>query len=70
MDYVLKIGSIRNYANMSLYIFSNIYNISILPLKMTGKSKVTNTHSHVYYPIRPKIPQQHYRGNGYNNTHS
>jgi hypothetical protein len=37
---------------------------------MTGKSKVVNTHSHKYYPIRYKIPQQHYHGNTYNNTHN
>jgi hypothetical protein len=36
---------------------------------MTGKSKVVNTHSHICYPVRPKIPLQRYHGNGYNNTH-
>jgi hypothetical protein len=35
---------------------------------MTEKSKVVDTYIHKYYPIRPKIPQQHYHGNGYN-TH-
>jgi hypothetical protein len=35
-----------------------------------GKSKVVNTCSRKYYPVRPKIPQQHYHYNGHNNTHS
>jgi hypothetical protein len=26
------------------------------PSRMTGKSKVVNTHSHKYYQLRPKIP--------------
>jgi hypothetical protein len=36
---------------------------------MLGKSEVVNIHSRKHYPIRPKIPQQHYHGNGYTNTH-
>jgi hypothetical protein len=37
---------------------------------MMVKSKVVDAHSHKYYPRSPKIPQQHYHGNGYNNTHN
>jgi hypothetical protein len=29
---------------------------------MTGSSKVVNIHGHKKYPVRPKIPQQHYHG--------
>jgi hypothetical protein len=29
-----------------------------LPVNNDGKSKIVNTHSHKYYPIRPKIPKQ------------
>jgi hypothetical protein len=36
--------------------------------RMTGSSEVVNTLCHKYHPIRTKIPQQHYHGNGYKNT--
>jgi hypothetical protein len=36
---------------------------------MTGKFEAVNIDSLKYYPIRPKIPLQHYHDNGYN-THS
>jgi hypothetical protein len=37
---------------------------------MTEKSKIVNTRSHNHYLIRPKIHDQHYHGNGYNNAHT
>jgi hypothetical protein len=48
--------------------YTFIKQLANCPSRMTGKSKAVNTHSYKYYPKGVKIPQQHYHGNGYNNT--
>jgi hypothetical protein len=44
----------------NLYCSPNVITISKLPVKMTGKYNVLDTHSYKYHPttIRPKIPYQ------------
>jgi hypothetical protein len=49
---------------LAVTVFSNVYVHNIIkqlvncPSRMMGKSKTEKKHSHKYYPIRPKIPQQ------------
>lgn len=60
-----ELDSLATYHNDS---GSFITTLVMPPSTMMGKSKVVNTHSNKYYPIRPKIRQQHCHCNGYNNT--
>jgi hypothetical protein len=55
--------------SVQIIIIIIINNSSITRQELRGKSKGLCIHSHKYYPIKPKIPYQHYHGNGYNNRH-
>jgi hypothetical protein len=42
----------------------NLTVLANLPSRTTGRCRVINASSHKYYPMKPKIPKQHYNGNG------